>query len=289
MPLAPFFFTQPGTLMPFTTEEREQMLASVESMVKAAGVRLQRELRPMFANEDREDFEQDVRLALWKLTEQFDPARGTKWSSYAFPAVERLRMTAFAVAKSNPEIQPDEEAFAALAESPDREEHAPRDTATELHDAVRRQLAAGILDQIGPGYRRLIERVVFEGLTSAQIAEQDGHPVKAVKANLKAALRALCEKGLIDHAATAGQVAAATAPVNTRKPDWSVIFRRKLDRAAAAPCYAERLGRVEPDLAAVLELIRADGIGVNVAAELLGKCRRGAQSVLTRAFHTVAV
>ncbi|HMS96792.1 MAG TPA: hypothetical protein PKA03_16520, partial [Tabrizicola sp.] len=88
-------------------------------------------------------------------------------------AVDRVRGQVMSILRSN-EKDPNalaSEAFAALAESPDREEHAPRDTATELHDAVRRQLAAGILDQIGPGYRRLIERVVFEGLTSAQIAE----------------------------------------------------------------------------------------------------------------------
>jgi RNA polymerase sigma factor (sigma-70 family) len=275
-----------------TIADRERMLLAVEKLIKKAANALQNRLRSRFPDEDREDFEQDVRLDLWKALDNFDPTRGVKWSTYAFTAIDRASKRAFTAAQNTPTLQSfDEEGSTLPDRAVAREDgpEEPRDADTELHAAVGRQLAGGILSRLGPGHRRLVERVVFEGLTADQIAEQDGHPAKVVKANIKAALRAMSAKGLIGHVASPAEVAAATAPINPwKKPEWSEGLRRKLAQTAAAPDYGARLGRVDEDVAAVLELIRCDGVTAEVAAELIGRKPAGVKSFLTRAFHAVA-
>ena len=86
---------------------------------------------------------------------------------------------------------------------------------------------------------------MFEGLTAAQIAEQDGHPVKIVRTNIKNALRSLHAMGLASHAATDEDVRQATAPA---RPEQNSKHKSRKSKAAAQTFIA-RLRKQLTDLA----------------------------------------
>lgn len=218
-----------GTFAP-TDAERAAMLAGIERLI----VKLVRESG--CPKQDREDLEQECRLLAWELTARFDPARGCKFSSYAATAIVRMlahRKTAetsrgevslenWDVIEARPEPDP-----TADATDPDDD---TGDEWTALHAAVRRALAAGVLDQLGDGLRRLVERVAFDGLTAAQIAEQTGHPLRVVKTNLKQALKKLAALGATQHAVGDAEMAKVAGPQNQQTAEYN--RRRRVARRA---------------------------------------------------------
>lgn len=294
--------TEPAAAFEHTREEREQMLSGVESMVKAAarkvGSRVER-----WTHEDREDFIQDVKVMLWKCSTRYDKSRGVKWSSYAYSIIDRATKDAVARAAGQLEINVDDRDWDQLARKlctkPDDAEPVEvepveaEETASTLVDAVHHQLIQGFLVRLGPGHRRLVERVLFEHLTCDQIAEQDGHPVKVVRTNLKQALRHLAASGLLAHVATDAKVAAVTAPRNPVKKNaaerWLVKVQGELQRLATTPVYQDRLRQVGTlELAAALELFRCDGLTLPVASELLGRTERGVKLDVGAALKVLA-
>ena len=280
-----------------THEERERMLKEVEGMVKVAarkvGARVER-----WTTEDKEDFIQDVKLMLWKCSTRYDKSRGVKWSSYAYSIIDRATKDAVARASGQLEINVDDRDWDGLARKlsvePDEVEPVEtEETASTLVDAVHQQLIQGFLVRLGPGHRRLVERVLFEHLTCDQIAEQDGHPVKVVRTNLKQALRHLATRGLLSHVATDAKVAAVTAPRNPVKKNaaerWLVKVRGELQRLSTAPDYQARLRQVGTlELAAALELFRCDGLTLAVASEFLGRTERGVKLDVNAAIKVLA-
>lgn len=268
--------------------ERWKMVESLKGMVNAA-VRGRRGVAsrvPGWTTEDSEDLTQDINLMLWKYSENFDPSRGVKWVSYAFPIIDRAAKNAVTSKLNRPEVQAEFDDFdhqPSPESAPDLDEP---DTADALHGAVQHQLARGILDKIPAGYRRLVERVVFERLTAEQIAEQDGYPVKSVRANIKGALRWMHSHGLAAML-TADQVRHATAPARpmdneknrkARKAKAAAAprgfvgrLRKQLAGLSTHPDFAARLADLDPDAAAVLALIREGSVATTRGvAELLG-------------------
>ena len=203
-----------------TQAEREQMLAQVQNAIG-------KEVRTGIPPRHHDDVMQDVQLAVWQATERFDPARGTKWSTYAIGTIKNTvanwkkhhngedKGTVQQLNDADLERQTaPEEPDPLAAEGDDGTDEAQLDGETmgQLATALRRGLAEGVLAQLSPGYRRLVELVAFEGLTADQIAEQLGHPAKTVRANLKGAVRRLCALGAAQHVATEAELKAVVAP-----------------------------------------------------------------------------
>ncbi|MFO0802008.1 MAG: sigma-70 family RNA polymerase sigma factor [Gemmataceae bacterium] len=274
--------------------ERWKMVESLAKMVAGAVGKVRRAV-PGWTAEDSDDLTQDINLQLWKFSESFDPDRGVKWVTYAFPIIDRTAKNAAAARMNRPEVQgelDDLKQRPAPESAPDLDEP---DTADDLHGAVQHQLAQGILDKMPAGYRRLVERVVFERLTAEQIAEQDGHPVKSTRANIKAALRWMHSHGLAAMV-TADQVRHATAPANPtanekakqraaeqkrdrpkagkpakrvyRAGGYVVRLRRQLEELVKLhPSLLDRISRMDADLAALFGLM-LEGVVANTAAAL---------------------
>lgn len=196
-----------------TRADRERMLLSLDKLVtklvSGSG------LPPT----EWEDAEQEVKLLVWHLTENFDPGRGVKWSTYATAAAKRHLGKMFSAhrAKTDGRFEPDDWGQITDPRSQDRrgeDDESPddADTVGQLHTAVQRQLAGGLLGALSPGSAEIVERIALGGMTSAQLATQAGHPVQVVKVNLKNAIRKLMQKGLTQHVATDAEVEAILVP-----------------------------------------------------------------------------
>jgi RNA polymerase sigma factor (sigma-70 family) len=276
--------------------EREAMLASVQKLIKAEVKRAK------IPKRHQEDVEQECNLALWPLTERFDPTRGTKWSTYAVGCLRNVLKSWMAQnrcedqgavvciggARAFDDLWRDAEPDPRTADEPlGAEDGADSDTVGALANAVRRKLAAGILDQLGSGWRRLVERVAFDGLTADQIAEQDGVPVKVVRCNLKNALRHLCKLGLTRHVVSDQEVATATAPqvpIDRQKANATVRKQAaarqnaavvsELEAAANADDFTVELDRLDDDMRVIVCALIDRSFTVDEAVELLGGNRR---------------
>jgi RNA polymerase sigma factor (sigma-70 family) len=277
--------------------EREAMLASVQKLIRAeiarAGV----------PKRHREDCEQECALTLWPLTEKFDPTRGTKWSTYAVGCLRNTLKNWMAKHRCEDQgtvvsiggarafddlwrdVEPDSRTN---DEPPEAEDGTDSEAVGALANAVRRKLAASILDKLGAGWRRLVERVAFDGLSADQIAEQDGVPVKVVRCNLKNALRHLCKLGLTSHVVSDQEVAAATAPqvpIDRQKANAAVRKQAaarqnaavvsELEAAASADGFTVELDRLDDDMRVIVCALIDRSFTVDEAVELLGGNRRG--------------
>jgi len=111
-----------------------------------------------------------------------------------------------------------------------------------------------MLNELGPGHRKLVERLLA-GETVHQIALRDGYGTnaKAHRTNLKAALRKLGAAGHGDPAV----IAEVTAPaVSTGKfPRHYLPARSRIRKAACHPLFETRLQSLDPDAAALVELV----------------------------------
>lgn len=222
--------TPTGAFAP-SREERERMLASIDPMIRKLVADSRCPAR------DREDLLQECRLCAWQAIDRFDPGRGVKFSSYAHVALKRLLTRRVSAEASRSEIVPESPGWWDQIEAPpdaeDTDTGEPPDPDSdwgELFTGVRRALAEGLLDQLTDGLRRLVERVAFDGLTAAQVAAQDGIPVKVVRTNLKAALKTLGKLGLTRHVVDDAELARVTGPADAKSAEQQ---RRRREKTAA--------------------------------------------------------
>lgn len=124
----------------------DEQLAAHEGLVRLVVRRQQRGALP-FA-----DALHEGRLGLWRALAGFDPERGTRFSSYAVPAIERAVWRA--VAQAAPGVGP---AVGDVAEPVWWE-----DPAAELHRAAVGAAVRALVAQLPPGPRRIV--VAHHGL-----------------------------------------------------------------------------------------------------------------------------
>ncbi|AWM39359.1 RNA polymerase sigma factor [Gemmata obscuriglobus] len=286
--------TATATTIARTKAEREAMLMQVQKAIGA-------EVRCSgIVPRHREDVEQDVQVAVWQATEKFDATRGVKWSTYAIGVMKNTLKNW----KANHHHEDDgsirnkdSDYFDKFAWPQDQapsghhtEDDEPLDDETmgTLATEVRRTLAGGVLSKLGAGHRRLVELVVFDRLSPDQIAVQLGHPLKSVRVNLKAAVRALCRIGFTQHAVSAEEIDNATTskvPAEQRQRSNELNRKRShlavnaqvvnhLDEAARADGFTAELARLDDDTRTVVKALLARDFTIDEAAELLGESRR---------------
>lgn len=242
--------------------ERAAMLAGVERLVRkrvaAFGVPAR----------DRDDAAADITLKLWELTGRFVPGGKARWSTYAQCVADTMLKARRERDAAAPPVvnKPLDEAMLpgpATAGDPDEDEDEDDDDlgghAGAVATAVRRQLAEPALACLTPGYRRLVEAVVFGGLTVDQFAEQHGQPVKVVKTNLGTALGKLALAGHVpaNMAARLGVDLRALA-------DRADGAAKKAKTAARRDLVAEELARgrtarqIAADLGEPVNTVQAD-------------------------------
>jgi RNA polymerase sigma factor (sigma-70 family) len=241
--------TKPKTVpFPKPQEERERMLAEVDKLVRSIVT------KAGLSAEDREDAEQAARLELWAATEQWNPARGVKWVTYAHTCITRVVNRLKSAQLSRGEVHtdewdkfPDRANERAGGRQHDDEDEDGGETAAELFAAVQRVLAEGLLDAVtSPNTipdeatltaRKLIESIAFDGLTVRDLAIQTGHQEKAVRVNLKNAIRTLQRRGLTQHVATDAEVQAVLVPNPVRNEQGKASKRNR--RGKNAPFLAD--------------------------------------------------
>ena len=146
--------------------------------------------------------------------------------------------------------------------------------AWSLANAVRWKMAEGILCHLRPGHRRLVEQVAFEGLSPYEIATQTGVPVKAVRCNLKLAIRKLCRLGLTSHVVTDKQVADATAAQVFQDPERRETtnrINRGRDRIKANSALVSGLDAAAKEEAFIVEMEKMDAETRVIVAALIDR------------------
>ncbi len=243
MPATPL----PGFVPP-SEQERARLIESVEALVtklvKEADV----------PRSDADDVRQDVRVALWTASKDYDPRRA-KFTTFASEVTRRTlanyRESEYARRSVGRELEHDDtadrkrgthldwvadpnavdpaEAVAAADDTADRDD-------AEFADLFRRARLEAYKERLGglsPSGRELVELLAFEGLPIARAAERMGRSLKDAKLILRNALASLSSK--------AGHVAA--------EHDQRATLIRHADRvrevARKHPGYgAERLLRL---------------------------------------------
>ena len=127
-----------------------------------------------------EDVLQDVFLQLWRNPDAFDASRGSlaAWLSVIsrHRSIDRLR-------KRRPETDIED---CVIASGPDLRDETER---TLVIEKVR-----GVLDQMNPDQRKVLELAFFQGLTHTEIAEKTGEPLGTIKTRIRSGLQQLRAK-----------------------------------------------------------------------------------------------
>ena len=127
-----------------------------------------------------EDVLQDVFLQLWRNPDAFDASRGSLAAWLAVIArhrsIDRLR-------KRRPETNIED---CVIAGGPDLREEAEQKLVIEK---VR-----GVLAEMNPEQRKLLEMAFFQGLTHTEIAEKTGQPLGTIKTRIRTGLQFLRTK-----------------------------------------------------------------------------------------------
>lgn len=154
----------------------DEQLAAHEGLVHLVVRRQQRGGLP-FA-----DALHEGRLGLWRAVLGYDPERGTRFSSYAVPAIERAVWRAVAEAASGVGPAVEDAAEPGWWEDP----------ADELHRAAVRAAVRALVEELPPGPRRIV--VAHHGLDGggpvslAELGRQLGVSRQRVHAVYQAAL-----------------------------------------------------------------------------------------------------
>jgi RNA polymerase sigma factor (sigma-70 family) len=201
--------------------ERGELVLSCQGMCKSIARKALGDVPGL----DIEDVEQEALLSCVMASQRWDPTRGVKFITYAHKCVAREVNKIVIAHRSRGEVQTDDWDLTAVVDPASVDEQNDDDaTGGQLHKAVQRQLATGMLDVLEPRQKKasgperalparaIVEAVVFDAVTAEQLATQTGQAAKAVRANLKNAIRKLKTKGLIRHVATDAQVEAILAP-----------------------------------------------------------------------------
>ena len=266
-----------GCRMTWTEADRAKALASVEKMICRAVT------SSGLPSQEWDDAISDVRMRLWEVSARFDPAGASKFSTWAHLACKRF-VAAFRDDHFRAPLSRAASVDDLDARVPDPRSLIDPDDGDDLDDAagplaaaVRRQLFAGVLADLGPGHRRLIEMVAFDGLTVGQVADLIGQPVKSVKTNLLNAISRLAAAGHVpaDLAKTFGLDAAALAArADTPRVKATAKARRalvaeELARGRTTKQIAADLGEpvtaVQRDAAAIRRAARTPDAGPVVA------------------------
>jgi RNA polymerase sigma-70 factor (ECF subfamily) len=127
-----------------------------------------------------EDILQDVFLQLWRNSDAFDASRGSLAAWLAVisrhRAIDRLR-------KRHPETDIEE---CVIAGGPDLRDEAEHKLVIEK---VR-----GVLAEMNPEQRKVLELAFFQGLTHTEIAAKTGEPLGTVKTRIRSGLQFLRTK-----------------------------------------------------------------------------------------------
>ena len=127
-----------------------------------------------------EDVLQDVFLQLWRNPDAFDASRGSLAAWLAVisrhRAIDRLR-------KRRPETDIEDCVIAAGTDPRDETERKL------VVDKVR-----GVLAEMNPDQRKMLELAFFDGLTHTEIAEKTGEPLGTVKTRIRSGLQFLRAK-----------------------------------------------------------------------------------------------
>jgi RNA polymerase sigma-70 factor (ECF subfamily) len=127
-----------------------------------------------------EDVLQDVFLQLWRNPDAFDSSRGSLAAWLAVisrhRAIDRLR-------KRRPETDIEDCVIAAGPDLRDEAEHKL------VIEKVR-----GVLAEMNPDQRKVLELAFFQGLTHTEIAEKTGEPLGTVKTRIRSGIQFLRNK-----------------------------------------------------------------------------------------------
>ncbi len=131
-----------------------------------------------------QDVVHDAFMALWRVPEAFDPARGTFRAFFlslvhhrSVDTVRREERMRLRHARVNPERDEDEDVAEAIVQ--------------QSWLADRRSKVIEALARLSPTQREVLELAYFRGYTQARIAEQTGVPIGTVKTRTLAAMRRL--------------------------------------------------------------------------------------------------
>ena len=210
-----------------------QKVAMIESVEKIIAARCKQFVRPAPGGRSdhsaAEDAAQACRLALWALADRFDPAGVAKWSTFAYPAIghalARFREEAygFTMRGQCAAIGHDIEFKSATPPGAGDTGEGVIDTDGDEFDALDRSLAAvrrvmfaDHLNALSPTQRRLVEMVVFGGLTLPQVADQLGQKLSIVELTFRGTVERLRAEGLIP-AALVAELGITPRPVRPAK------------------------------------------------------------------------
>ncbi|QEL14142.1 sigma-70 family RNA polymerase sigma factor [Limnoglobus roseus] len=241
----------PATPSKYTREERGAMLAQADRSIGKVVLR-------MFPLHHFDDVMQDVRIEVLKAMDKFDPARGAAWVTYATGiakrAILRIRESQFitepvaAALLRNPHgFDITFEEMASGYPSPDASVLGPDADAGELddedgdeaHRAVRAAVAEPLLANLSPAARAIVEPIVLDGMTPAQVADRIGRSVKDVKLMLRNATKTLA----------AGNPAVQRALGS----EWKPQRPRKSSGRARAVTRSKKCDELEPVAIAALQ------------------------------------
>src|SRR5580658_2220679 len=124
-----------------------------------------------------EDILQDVFLQLWRNPDAFDASRG---SLAAWLAVISRHRSIDRLRQRRPETDIED---CVIAGGPDLRDETER---TLVIEKVR-----GVLEQMNPDQRKVLELAFFQGLTHTEIAEKTGQPLGTIKTRIRSGLQHL--------------------------------------------------------------------------------------------------
>ena len=131
-----------------------------------------------------QDVVHDAFLAMWRVPEAYDPARGTFRAFF----LSLVHHRAVDVVRREERLR-----RRALRVNPDSEvgEDVADDVVRDAWLTVRRRQVRDALHQLPPEQRQVLELAYFGGYTQARIAEELGVPLGTVKTRTFAAMRKL--------------------------------------------------------------------------------------------------
>ena len=193
--------------------------AAVAAMIGGVGAMIRKAVaRSGLPPSEWEDVEADVRLALVPIARGFAQDGRAKWSTFAHPVIEnivkRSREAYHRITKHGREAtgethgnlfaDPHDGPADLAADAEDGPTPETEDAGETFARLFRGVTHAPLLDTLSPGYRKIVELIVLDGLSVDQAAVHLGHPAKLVRMNLGAAVGQLAKAGHVPAAVAAG-------------------------------------------------------------------------------------
>jgi RNA polymerase sigma factor (sigma-70 family) len=126
------------------------------------------------STEDAEDAVQEIFIDLWQHAQRFDPTKASEATFIALVArrrlIDRLRKLT-----RQPNFQ----------EINDVTISCPKSSEKQMHTTLDATSFSRVINQFRPDQKRIINLVVYEGMTHSEIAKQTGLPLGTVKTNIR--------------------------------------------------------------------------------------------------------